>query len=135
MIAGERGFNPTTLAVTPGTVIDFRTHERGVVVVRGEGLMRVDRRLTRDTRAVPVVPQRTGAIDLTIADNAAASGLIVCVDSPYLTVADAEGAFRIVGIAPGRRQVRIRLPDGKVLERTVELNAGREHTVDWRQPG
>lgn len=135
MIASERGINPTTLAVTPGTVIDFRTHERGVVIVRGEGLMRVDRRLTRDTRTVPVVPRRTGAIDLTVAGNDEAAGLIVCVDSPYLTVADAQGAFRIVGIAPGRRQVRIRLPDGKVLERTVTLIAGRELTVDWRQPG
>lgn len=135
MIAAPSGFSPTTIALTPGTAVDLRMNDTGVRIVRGEGLMRFERRLTRDTRALPVVPERPGAIDLSMRDNDEAKGLIVCVESPFLTVAGADGSFRIVGLPPGRRQVRIRLPEGKVLERTVDLTAGQELEVDWRRPG
>lgn len=134
LMVNEGGFSPTTLAVTPGTSVELRTTAPGVIVVRGEGLTRLERRLTRATRALPVVPDRVGAIDLTERDYPDAKGLVVCVDSPFLDVARERGEFRLVGIPPGRREVRIRLPNGTIIEKTVDLEAGRELVVDWRAP-
>lgn len=128
-------FAPSTVAVTPGTTIDLRTDESGVVTVIGAGLLRLERRLTRATRAIPIVTDRVGAIDLTLRSSPSAKGLIVCVDSPFLNVATADGSFRIFGLPPGRNEVRVRLPNGKILERTVDLVAGKELIVDWRKPG
>jgi len=133
IIVSESGFAPSTIAVTPGTAVDLRTFAPSVTSVRGEGLLRFERRLTRATRSIPVVPARAGAIDLSLRDAPETKGLIVCVDSPFLTVAEADGSFRIVALPPGRREIRVRLPGGKVLERTVQLVAGKELVVDWRE--
>jgi len=132
VIVNDAGFHPTTLAVTPGTTIDFRTNESGVRVLRGTGSVRFERRLTRATRTLPVVAERIGAIELSVRESADARGLVVCVDSPFLTVAERDGSFRIFGLPPGRRDVRFRLSDGTVFERRVDLVAGRELAVDWR---
>lgn len=133
MVVQGAAFVPTTVVVSPGTPVALRTTESGVRQVRGEGSLRVDRRLTRATRATPVTLDRTGAVDLTVREEPSAKGVIVCVESPFSAVATRDGSFRIIGLPPGRRQVRIRLPDGKILEKSVELVAGREHTVDWRK--
>lgn len=132
VIVGDDGFYPTTILTTPATIVGFRSRESGVRVVVGRGALRFERRLTRDTRALPVVPERPGATELSVREAPDVKGVIVCVNSAYATVADSIGSFRIVGVPPGRWQVKVRLPDGTELERTVDLRAGREHTVDWR---
>lgn len=133
MVLGPDHFSPGTLAVTPGTRVDIRTTERGVRVVRGSGAVRIERRLTRDTSALPVILSRPGAIRLSANEPPSAAGAIVAIDSPFITVAGEDGSFRIVGLPPGRREVRVRLPDGSMLERTVDLRAGGETAVDWRE--
>jgi len=133
MVLGATDFTPSTLAVTPGTNVSLRTTEQGVRTVQGSGSIRVERRLTRETTALPVILERAGTVALSSREVPDAAGLIVAVDSGFLAVATGEGAFRIVGLPPGRREVRIRLPDGKILEKTVDLRAGGELEVDWRE--
>lgn len=135
MVLGAWGFRPATIVVTPRTEIELRGSEPGIRTVRSSGVLSVERRLNRATNAMPLIPERAGVIDLKAertADALDTRGSIVVVDTPFCTVADAKGAFQIVGLPPGRNQVKVRLPNGKEFERTVELRAGSELVVDWQ---
>ncbi|MBM4113446.1 MAG: carboxypeptidase regulatory-like domain-containing protein [Phycisphaerae bacterium] len=135
MVLGAWGFKPATIVITPKTSVELRGSEPSIRQVKGSGLLTFERRLNRATTSTPVVPERTGVIKLEAAateDALTTSGAIVVVDTPFSTVAGSDGAFRIVGLAPGRNKVKVRLPDGKEFERTVELKAGGEVVVDWR---
>ncbi len=135
MVLGAMAFTPATVVATPGTRIQLRGSERGVRVVKGSGVQRFERRLDRATASTPIVAERTGAIELIAEATREAresAGAIVIVDTPFAAVAHGDGAFRIVGLPTGRQQVRMRLADGKEFSQTVDLRAGGELVVDWR---
>ncbi|MFO0893642.1 MAG: carboxypeptidase regulatory-like domain-containing protein [Phycisphaerales bacterium] len=128
-------FRPGIMAVTVGTRITFRNHDRAQWTIRGKGDgISFERRIARDQSVSPVTFDRPGTVTLRMAESDAVVGTIVVVDTPFFTVTDPGGQFQIVGIPPGERKVQIRIPAGKILEESVSLRAGRELTVDWQAP-
>jgi len=58
-------------------------------------------------------------------------GLILVLETPHFVMTDAEGAFRLAGLPPGRFTLKVWLDSQTTLEHAVELTDGATLTVDF----
>ena len=78
-----------------------------------------------DEKPVPsVVFDASGLVVLRCDIHDHMRALILIVDTPYFTLSDAEGRFRLTGLPAGKYTLKVWLDSQTTLSRPVELAAG-----------
>ena len=89
-------------------------------------------RYRADERPVPSqVFDTPGLVTLRCDIHEHMRAVILVLETPHFVVTDADGAFRIEGVPPGRYVLKAWLNSRQTLEQPVEIAAGRTVRVDF----
>lgn len=127
-------FVPSLLAVEVGTKVEFpNLDDTYHNIFSYSAPKRFDLgRYRPDERPVPFqVFDKPGLETLRCDIHEHMRGLILIVETPYFTITDAEGNFRLTDVPPGKHTLKVWLNSRTTLERTVEVDAGGTVRVDF----
>ena len=123
----EVSFGPRVTPVTVGTTVEFINHDaiyHNVFSLTPGARFNIGRHPTGDIVAKEV--EVAGNVDLFCDIHPQMHGVILSLDTPYFTRANADGSYRLEGLPPGTYQVRVFHPDLQPTLVEVDLQPGQE---------
>ena len=128
----EVSFGPRVTPVTVGTTVEFINHDaiyHNVFSLTPGARFNIGRHPTGDIvdKEVEIV----GQVDLFCDIHPQMHGVILSLDTPFFTRAQADGSYRLEGLPPGVYELRVFHPDVQPVLVEVELEPGQELVRDF----
>jgi hypothetical protein len=121
----DAAFIPRVIPITPGTVVQFINKDvffHNVFSITPGSQFNIGRRPTNVIVERKIT--RLGEIKLFCDIHAQMNAIMLCLDTPYFTRADAEGKFSIAGLPAGPYTIKVYHPDFTEVSETVEIPNG-----------
>ena len=131
----DMAFLPTLLPVQTGTKVEFPNEDDTFHnIFSYSPAKRFDLgRYRPEERPIPsVVFDKTGLVTLRCDIHDHMRGLILVLATPYFTVTDPDGRFRLTGLPAGNYTLKIWIDSRTTREKPVELKADQSIQVDFR---
>jgi plastocyanin len=130
----DLAFLPSLLPVQLGTKVEFpNLDETYHNIFSYSPAKRFDLgRYRPEERPIPsVVFDKPGLVTLRCEIHEHMRGLILVLDTPYFTLTDADGRFRLSGLPAGRYTLKAWIDSKTTRQQPVELNSGAIAHVDF----
>jgi plastocyanin len=130
----DLAFLPSLLAVQAGTRIEFpNLDDTYHNIFSYSPAKRFDLgRYRPEERPIPSeLFDKPGLVTLRCEIHEHMRGLILVVDTPYFTMTDADGRFRLSGLPSGRYSLKAWVDSKTTFEKPVELKSGNTLHVDF----
>ncbi len=133
MASRDKRFTPHVIAARRGTSISFPNHDRIYhnVFSRSQG-NEFDLGLYRKGASRETTFQRPGLVHVYCNIHPEMAGYVVVLDQAAFTVTGSDGIYRLEGLPPGRRTVRVWAEQGGERAQTADLAPGARSRLDFR---